>query len=197
MNDETISGLSSPTGKQVIFTTYKNIGSSRTTSLRGYINWNLTSNTKVYTNFSGCYQHYTDGIETKNHGWQGYFYTGLEQGFKHDWRITAEYFYITKSINLQGTDFSFQSYGFMVSKQMMKKRLTLSAYDSDFLKKYPRQYVTKTESAGFTQTLNSKFSNMRFGIRVTYRIGELKASVKKAERTISNDDVKEGGKKGQ
>ena len=33
----------------------------------------------------------------------------------------------------------------------------------------------------------------RFGVSVSYRIGELKASVKKAARTISNDDVKSGG----
>jgi hypothetical protein len=33
----------------------------------------------------------------------------------------------------------------------------------------------------------------RFGISVSYRIGELKASVKKAARSISNDDVKGGG----
>ena len=32
-----------------------------------------------------------------------------------------------------------------------------------------------------------------FGVSVSYRIGELKASVKKAARSISNDDVKGGG----
>ena len=36
-------------------------------------------------------------------------------------------------------------------------------------------------------------SRQGFGISVSYRIGELKASVKKAARTISNDDVKSGG----
>jgi hypothetical protein len=34
---------------------------------------------------------------------------------------------------------------------------------------------------------------MRYGFSVSYRIGELKASVKKAARTINNDDVKGGG----
>jgi hypothetical protein len=33
----------------------------------------------------------------------------------------------------------------------------------------------------------------RFAVTVSYRIGELKASVRKAERSISNDDVKSGG----
>ena len=33
---------------------------------------------------------------------------------------------------------------------------------------------------------------MRFGVSISYRIGELKATVKKAARTISNDDVKSG-----
>ena len=50
------------------------------------------------------------------------------------------------------------------------------------------------EGVGFTQgELWSKYSRQRFGISVSYRIGELKASVKKAARSISNDDVKGGG----
>lgn len=34
---------------------------------------------------------------------------------------------------------------------------------------------------------------MRYGVSVNFRIGELKAGVKKAERTINNDDTKSGG----
>ena len=46
------------------------------------------------------------------------------------------------------------------------------------------------EGTGFMQENWSKYSRQRFGISISYRIGELKASVKKAARSISNDDVK-------
>ena len=42
----------------------------------------------------------------------------------------------------------------------------------------------------------SKNVAQRFSLTLSYRIGELKASVKKAERSISNDDVKSGGGSG-
>lgn len=48
----------------------------------------------------------------------------------------------------------------------------------------------------FRQESNYRYSRQRFGVSVSYRIGELKASVKKAARTIENDDVK-GGDGGQ
>ena len=52
------------------------------------------------------------------------------------------------------------------------------------------------EGAGFHQESNYRYSRMRYGMSISYRIGELKASVKKANRSISNDDVKGGGGEG-
>ena len=34
---------------------------------------------------------------------------------------------------------------------------------------------------------------MRYGASISYRFGQLKASVKKTRRSIINDDVKSGG----
>lgn len=44
--------------------------------------------------------------------------------------------------------------------------------------------------------LGPLFTQQRFSLSVSYRFGELKASVRKAERTISNDDLKGGGSRG-
>ena len=54
------------------------------------------------------------------------------------------------------------------------------------------EYKNTTSSTDFIQKSVSKYDNQRFGISLSYRIGELKASVKKAARSISNDDVKGG-----
>ena len=57
-------------------------------------------------------------------------------------------------------------------------------------------YDNTTSSTAFMQRSWSRYVQQRFGFSVSFRIGELKASVRKAERTITNDDVKSGGQQG-
>ena len=56
--------------------------------------------------------------------------------------------------------------------------------------------TSSLEGVGFIQDSLNKYTRQRFGVCISYRIGELKASVKKAARTISNDDVKSSGGEG-
>ena len=48
--DTEIEGLKETTGKEVLYSTYQNIGKTKNASLSGYINWNATSNTRIYAN---------------------------------------------------------------------------------------------------------------------------------------------------
>lgn len=93
---------------------------------------------------------------------------------------------------LQGEGSSFFDYSLSVNKSFLDKRLSISAFASNFFKKYQRM-DTHIEGTGFIQDSWNRYTRQRFGISVSYRIGELKASVKKAARTISNDDVKSSG----
>lgn len=185
-------GLKNPTGKDVLYSTYANIGKTRYASVNGYVNWNATPRTRIYMNMSGNYS-YLEGSEgMRNDGWSLFAYGGAQQTLPHDWRISLNVFGQTPWIMLQGKGSSFFDYGLSVNKSFLDKRLTLSAFASNFFKKYMDQSST-TEGSGFIRESNYKYSRQRFGISVSYRIGELKASVKKAARTISNDDVKSGG----
>ena len=184
MPDTEIEGLKNPTGKDVLYSTYANIGKTRYASVNGYINWNATPRTRIYMNMSGNYS-YLEGSEgMRNDGWSLFAYGGAQQTLPHDWRISLNVFGQTPWIMLQGKGSSFFDYGLSVNKSFLDKRLTLSAFASNF---------STTEGSGFIRESNYKYSRQRFGISVSYRIGELKASVKKAARTISNDDVKSGG----
>lgn len=192
MPDTEIEGLKNPTGKDVLYSTYANIGKTRYASVNGYVNWNATPRTRIYMNMSGNYS-YLEGSEgMRNDGWSLFAYGGAQQTLPHDWRISLNVFGQTPWIMLQGKGSSFFDYGLSVNKSFLDKRLTLSAFASNFFKKYMDQSST-TEGNGFIRESNYKYSRQRFGISVSYRIGELKASVKKAARTISNDDVKSGG----
>lgn len=79
-----------------------------------------------------------------------------------------------------------------LNKSFLNRRLSLSAFASNFFQKY-NKFESHIEGQGFLQDSWNKYPQMRFGFSVSYRIGELKASVKKAARTITNDDVKSGG----
>lgn len=186
MPDTEIEGLKNPTGKDVLYSTYANIGKTRRASVSAYVNWNATPRTRIYMNMSGDYS-YMEGSEgMRNDGWSLFAYGGAQQTLPHDWRISLNVFGQTPWIMLQGKGSSFFDYGLSVNKSFLNKRLTLSAFASNFFKKYMDQSST-TEGAGFIRESSYKYSRQRFGISVSYRIGELKASVKKAARTISND----------
>ena len=192
VNDNSIAGLQNPTGKDVLYSTYENIGKTRSAALSAYVNWNATKSTRIYANMNGQWQYFSDGKDLSNKGWNMYLSGGIQQSLPKEWRISLNVFTMTPGITLQGRGTSYTSYGININKSFLKKRLTISAFASNFLKKY-MEYKNTMSSADFIQKSVSKYDNQRFGISVNYRLGELKASVKKAARSISNDDVKGGG----
>ena len=195
VNDTEIEGAQYPTGKSVLYTTYRNIGKSRRVNLSGYVNYNPFTTTRIYANIFGTWQYITDGAELSNRGWNMFAYGGVQQTLPNDWRISVNVFGQTPWVSLQSRGGSYLQYSFNVSKSFLKKRLTISAYASNPFKKY-KVNETTMETAGFAQESFYKYNQQSFGVSVSFRMGELKASVKKAERSISNDDVKGGGGQG-
>ena len=195
VNDNDIAGLQSPTGKSVLYTTYRNIGKTRRASLNAYANYNPFTSTRIYANMFGSWQYLSDGNGLSNRGWNMFASGGVQQTLPKDWRISLNCWGQTPWISLQGKGSGFFGYGLNVTKQLLKKRLTLSVYANNFFKKY-MDYDATTSSTSFMQRSWSRYVQQRFGLSVSFRIGELKASVKKAARTISNDDVKSGGQQG-
>jgi len=195
VDDRTIVGLQNPTGKNVLYTTYRNIGKKKIGGLSAYVSWNVFKNTRIYSNLYGCYSDYSDGMELRNHGWYGYTSSGLDQTLPKDWRITLSYFGMTPDIGLQGKGSSYSSYSLSVNKSFFDKHLTFALSANNFFRKY-RESENVTESNNFRQSYWGKYRSSMFVFSVNYRLGSLKASVKKAARTIENDDVKGGGGNG-
>ena len=190
--DTQIPGLKNPTGKDVLYTTYENIGRSQGINLNTYINWNATKNTRVYMNGRLSYTDMDDGGILSNHGWDLFAYGGAQQTLPKDWRISFNLYAMTPNINLQGRGSSYSSYGLSIQKSWMKNRLNMTISATNFLKKY-KQFHYTTEDTSFHVDSWSKNVQQRFNLSISYRIGELKASVKRVERSITNDDVKSGG----
>ena len=156
------------TGKDVLYTSYYNIGKSKNASLSAYVNWNATSNTRIYVNLFGGYTKLqgADGLE--NDGWNLFAFGGAQQSFKHDWRLSLNVYGQTPWIMLQGKGSSFLGYSLSLNKSFMDKRLTLSAFASNFLEKYQR-YESHTEGAGFRSDSWNRYPQASFAVSAPTR----------------------------
>ena len=192
MRDTDIPGLKHPTGMDVLYSSYANIGRSQSFNLNAYVNWNASKNTRVYMNSRLRYTDMNDGGTLSNCGWALFAYGGAQQTLPKDWNISCNLYAYTPSIMLQGRGSSYSNYSISIQKSWMKKRLNLTLSASNFFKKY-KTFDYRTTDTYFEAANWSRNVSQRFSLTVSYRIGELKASVRKAERSISNDDVKSGG----
>lgn len=193
VNDRDIEGLSNPTGKDVIYSSYANIGHIQYAGLMAYANWTPITNTRITLNGSVGYSHMSDGQSLRNHGWCTNIDASLQQTFAKTWIFNASYYVQTPQPTLQGKDARYQWYNFSLSKSFMDKRLTLTAYIINPFGKRYFCYRSETVANNFRTTASSSWCQLYYGVSVRFRIGKLKASVKHTERTVENNDVKQGG----
>lgn len=193
VNDRDIAGLPNPTGKDVIYSSYANIGHIQYAGLMAYANWTPITNTRITLNGSVGYSHMSDGQSLRNHGWCTNIDASLQQTFAKTWIFNASYYVQTPQPTLQGKDARYQWYNFSLSKSFMDKRLTLTAYIINPFGKRYFCYRSETVANNFRTTASSSWCQLYYGVSVRFRIGKLKASVKHTERTVENNDVKQGG----
>lgn len=193
VNDRNIEGLPNPTGKDVIYSSYANIGHIQYAGLMAYANWTPITNTRITLNGNVGYSHMSDGQSLRNHGWCTNIDASLQQTFAKTWIFNASYYVQTPQPTLQGKDARYQWYNFSLSKSFMDKRLTLTAYIINPFGKRYFCYRSETVADNFRTTASSSWCQLYYGVSVRFRIGKLKASVKHTERTVENNDVKQGG----
>lgn len=181
-------------GNNVLNKTYGNIIKWKGAGYGMYINWMMTKTTTFYINGNIGYDSYKSHVlGQEKDGWNGNAYAGLQQKLPLNFRLSFNGGGSTNMVNLQGRGSGYYYYSLNLSKSMLKdERLTLSAY---LINPFPsrRIYSSDIETKDFINHSSSSVKNLQFGLSVRYRIGKLQASVKKAVRTIQNDDVQGGG----
>lgn len=183
--------------KGALYSTYGNIGKNRDTGLSLYLNWNASSKTRIYMNGRGSYRDLKSEAQgLHNYGWNASFHGGIQQTIPFNIRLSLNGGGGTPYISLQGKGSGFNYYSLSANRSFLKDdRLTLNIYCSNVFEKY-RTYSSSTVGENFVTKNSSRHPSRRFGFSISYRFGELKASVKKAARSINNDDVKGGGEEG-
>ncbi|WP_289689517.1 outer membrane beta-barrel family protein [Bacteroides acidifaciens] len=176
-----------------MYSTYDNIGKNRDTGLSLYLNWNASPKTRIYVNGRGSYRDLKSEAQgLHNYGWNVSCHGGIQHTLPLKIRLSLNGGGSTPYISLQGKGSGYQYYSIGLNRSFLKDdRLTLNLYCNNIFEKY-RTYNSHTKGDNFISKSSGKYPNRYVGFSISYRIGELKASVKKAARSINNDDVKGG-----
>ena len=177
--------------------TFQNILKSKIFGISSYTEWTPFTGTSFTLNASMRYARIT--LPTpylKNSGCGGGIYFNWEQ--KIPWKLTLTTSiggeYGNRVYNPYAIEGHWFYYDFTLTRRFFKDKLTVSiSAESPFIKEKSSTYrIVRGDYTGYERSV---MKPKCFGIRLSWNFGKLKASVKKAERSIQNDDLVGGGKK--
>ena len=177
--------------------TYQNILKSKVFGISSYTEWTPFTGTSFTLNASIRYARIT--LPTpylKNSGCGGGIYFNWEQKIPWDLTLTTSLGgeYGNRVYNPYAIEGHWFYYDFTLTRRFFKDKLTVSlSAESPFIKERSSTYrIVRGDYTGYERSV---MKPKCFGIRLSWNFGKLKASVKKAERSIKNDDLVGGEKK--
>lgn len=177
--------------KMILHSTYGNIVSNSTYGVNWFINWNPVKDTRIYTSSNLGYTVISSPqLDQRNSGFNGHFMLGAQQTIFWDMRLSANLFGATKRYTLQGWGSGFSGLSLGVSKSFLEEKLNVSLRGFTNVKGGKYFYFENyTEGKDFTTHSKVYIPIRSVGIELTYNFGKSNIQVKKAQRTITNDDV--------
>lgn len=177
--------------RMILHSTYGNIVSNSTYGVNWFINWNPVKDTRIYTSSNLGYTVISSPqLNQSNSGFNGHFMFGAQQTIFWDMRLSANLFGATKRYTLQGWGSGFSGLSLGVSKSFLEEKLNVSLRGFTNVKGGKYFYFENyTEGKDFTTHSKVYIPIRSVGIELTYNFGKSNIQVKKAQRTITNDDV--------
>ena len=177
--------------------TYANTLKTYSTTLSAFVQWMAHSKTSLMLNGSIGYNYYkSKELGLKNDRVSGNFFANVTQYLP--WKLQLSAFAgmwgggINDLYGRMGTVFF---HGFSLQRSFLKEdRLTVQLQAVvPFSGKYMsmKTYMTQGDVTGWTRY---EQQSRRFGINISYRFGSLTTRVKKADKSIENDDLIGSGK---
>lgn len=180
----------------VTYTTYQNLGSNRTLGLNLNINYPLTQKLQISVNGlvnKIWLQGYYNGNSYRNSGYFGNMFTNLGYKFDDGYRIGTNTGFFSGQVTLQGKSSYFIFNQYVISKELLNKKASISFVANNPWAKYWHGNSTTT-TPDFYQVNNYNDTYRTFAIRVSYKIGRLNSDIKKNQHGIQNDDTSGGNK---
>jgi ferric enterobactin receptor len=172
-------------------TRFENTGSAKVLGGNLSLNYPFTQTWNLSINGSlahGWASGVSNGKPIRN---QGFMYNAnIASGLKlnNGWRTGVNVYVNGGQLTIQQRSNAYVSTSFNVSKDIIKDKLTFSAFTNNPYKRY-RVNVTNSFGPNFDQVSRDQQNFSVFGASLSYKFGKLKESIKKNKRGISNDDV--------
>ena len=177
------------------YSTYANAGHNRSVSISGYANWRPTTKTSFMVNLNERYNFEKNpsvGIEHGSWMHMVFFRFGQTLPWKLDFSLNASYFCFggglySKNHNTFSNNFN---YGLSLRRQFLKdNRLSVGLYLSNpITNAHPKSQSYSVNLPYTSHTTSWQLCRRNLSINISYRFGQLRASVKKV-KGISNDDM--------
>ncbi|HEY5511318.1 MAG TPA: outer membrane beta-barrel protein [Prolixibacteraceae bacterium] len=181
-----------PTGVKI--STYDNIGKIRRLATNGYGSLKVGKKLNLNLNLNIAYKivESSDARNLKNEGFSSQGSMNVRYAAWKNGTISCYGGVYSAEIRLQGKSSPYYYNTFSISQEFLDKKLRLSASISNpFQDKYKNEYTLNDPS--FSQTNTSYSFRRQFNFNISYKFGQMKGEIKKARRTIQNDDLKSGG----
>ena len=184
----------------VRYYTYDNILHYRRFSIEQYVQWKPFDGTTLVVNNNLRYEHNENpNLGYRTFGWSDNYYVNLSQQLP--WKLKLNLSIYGKighsPSGIYYMQHSYYDYYASLQRSFLKDdRLTVRLGANTPFNKYVTSEA-KTVNGDYRDYQISWNRGRSFSLSVTYRFGSLKASVKKTEHSIDNDDVVGGITKGQ
>jgi outer membrane receptor protein involved in Fe transport len=175
-------------------TTYQNIGNNERYGLNVYFNYKPTGKVSFYMNGGINYsklEAFSDYAIT-NDGFSYRTYMGGRLTIWEGGTVSANGGMSSANISLQGKSSGYYSAGFGFSQYFFKRKLMMNIYANDPFW-YKKSSISKNYDATFYSRSEYQYLAQTVRINLTYNFGKMDLKVKKASRSIQNDDLKNGG----
>ncbi|GAB3292209.1 outer membrane beta-barrel family protein [Hymenobacter tenuis] len=195
--DGSIQPIRTPLEGGVVQTSYANIGTEN--AYGGSLNANVNINNKL-TLGGGADVYYatldnniSDPLfAASNQGWvaSGRLMGGYN--FTKGWGLQAFSFYRGRQVQLQGYQGGFGVYSLSVKKDFAEKKGTIGFGADNFFTPSNR-IRNEISTATLDQNSVNVFHRTSLRVNLSYRIGKMSMAQPKRRRSVSNDDLKDGG----
>ncbi len=194
--NNTIQNVTSINKDTVTQSTYLNVGQNKRLGLSLNGNYPITKKLNFGINaqllhvwLKGTY----NGELYNQSGFQGFCFTNTSYNFANGYHANLDVGYDSRYVLLQGSDNYYFSLSFGGSKDILKKKGSISLFIMNPYEKY-RKIDDYTNTATFSEyNYNYEYAR-RFNLTFRYKFGHLNSEIKKSEKAINNDDV--GGRGG-
>lgn len=179
----------------VLNRTYANLSKFNAGALTLYMGYNPTPKTSVslnaifqYLDYHPVKKYEAYFPEGGNSGFSGSVFANFSQKLGAGWRFVLSSGVMRPEISIGRVPETYYFYSCYLGKTFLNDKLTIALRGQDFAESY---HVSRSKEsfADFESRQKTKKFGRTFGITFSYSFGNLKEKVRKAARSIENDDL--------